>query len=180
LQKGPGPEETDVQTGLKDVMRHFPQGVTVVTTTSPEGPKGMTVSSFTSISLTPPLVLVSLAKGSDLHDLFVNAKAFAVNFLAEDQKSVSDLFAGRVKVKERFDQVKSHSGVTGAPLIDGVRAVIECRTWRVEDGGDHSIMLGEVVGAAVASKRRPLVYYSQQYTTVERSEQPAPPSDIVW
>ncbi len=172
--------EGDVQAGLKDVMRVFPQGVTVVTTRSGDGPKGITVSSFTSVSLDPPLVLISLARGSDLHDAFVNSESFAVNFLADDQKSVSDLFAGRVKVRERFDRVKSHPGVTGNPIIDGARAAIECTLWKVYDGGDHSILVGKVVRAAVTSNRRPLVFISQQYTTTAKAEEPAPPSDIVW
>ncbi len=151
-----------------------------MTAMAEDGPKGITVSSFTSISLNPPLVLVSLAKGSALHDSLVRADSFAVNFLADDQKSVSDLFAGRVEVKDRFEKIRSHRGQTGSPLIDGARAVIECRRWRVLDGGDHSIILGEVVSASGLSERRPLVYYARQYTTTERSEQPAPPSDIVW
>lgn len=169
-----------VQARLKEAMRLFPQGVTVVTTLAEDSPKGITVSSFTSVSLNPPLVLVSLARGSELHDIFVKVKSFAVNFLANDQKSVSDLFAGRVQVRDRFDGINFHRGSTGSPIIDGARAAIECKTWRVYDGGDHSIILGEVVHALAMSSRRPLVYYAQQYTTTEPPEQPAPPSDIVW
>ena len=169
-----------MQAGLKDVMRVFPQGVTVVTAATSDGPKGITVSSFTSVSLAPPLVLVSLARASDLHDLFVRASHFAVNLLADDQKSVSDLFAGRVQVRDRFDGVRHSRGVTGSPVIDGARALVECRVWKVYDGGDHSMILGEVVRASVLNDRRPLVYFTQKYTTTERPEQPAPPSDIIW
>ena len=171
--------DDDIQSGLKEAMRVYPQGVTVVTTKTDDGPKGLTVSSFTSVSLNPPLVLVSLARESDLHDLFVASKAFAVNFLTDDQKSISDLFAGRVQAKDRFEAVKYHTGETGSPIIDMARAVIECNVWKVYDGGDHSIVLGEVVKAYTLSARRPLVYYVQQYTTTERPEQPAPPSDMV-
>jgi flavin reductase (DIM6/NTAB) family NADH-FMN oxidoreductase RutF len=161
-------------------MRLFPQGVTVVTTRSREGMSGITVSSFTSVSLNPPLVLISIAKESDLHDIFAGAGSFAVNFLAEDQRSVSDLFAGRVATKDRFSELKVHSGVTGSPIIDHARAVIECKAWKVYEGGDHSIIVGEVVRAEGTSQRRPLVYHMQQYTTTEKAEQPAPPSDIIW
>lgn len=161
-------------------MRIYPQGVTVVTTLTPEGPRGITVSSFTSISLSPPLVLISIAKGSALHEQFKEAKSFAVNFLAEDQKSVSDRFAGRVELKDRFQGLKFKAGVTGSPIIDGVRAVIDCSTWKVYEGGDHSILVGEVVDAKALNNKRPLVYYTQQYTTTEMMEYPAPPSDIVW
>jgi flavin reductase (DIM6/NTAB) family NADH-FMN oxidoreductase RutF len=138
------------------------------------------VSSFTSVSLTPPLVLISIAKGSALHDLFRDAKAYAVNFLADDQKSVSDRFAGRMGEGDRFAGIKSARGVTGSPIISGARAVIECKSWKVYDGGDHSILVGEVVAAKALNGKRPLVYYSQQYTTTELMEFPAPPSDIVW
>jgi flavin reductase (DIM6/NTAB) family NADH-FMN oxidoreductase RutF len=177
--KSPKADE-EARADLKKVMRLFPQGVTVVTARAEGGPKGITVSSFTSVSLEPPLVLVSLARGSGLHEFFQKSSSFAVNFLAEDQKSVSDLFAGRTEAKDRFEGVKFREGRTGCPIIDGVRAVIECRRWRVYEGGDHSLILGLVVGASAMSNGRPLVYYNQQYTTTERSEQPAPPSDIVW
>ncbi len=172
--------ESDLQNGLKQAMRVYPQGVTVVTAQAEDGPKGITVSSFTSVSLSPPLVLVSIAKGSLLHDLLRESASFAVNFLAEDQKSVSDRFAGRTQAKDRFEGLKFRRGVTGSPLIDGVRAVIECKTWQVYEGGDHSVIVGEVVAAKALNSKRPLVYYAQQYTTTEVQEYPAPPSDIVW
>lgn len=151
-----------------------------MTAESGEGPKGITVSSFTSVSLEPPLVLVSIAKGSALHDVFRRTKHFAVNFLAEDQKSVSDRFAGRTRLTDRFHGLGHRAGVTGSPVISGARAVIECRTWNVFDGGDHSLIIGEVVAAKALNSKRPLVYFAQQYTTTEHLEYPAPPSDMVW
>jgi flavin reductase (DIM6/NTAB) family NADH-FMN oxidoreductase RutF len=161
-------------------MRVYPQGVTVVTTQAADGPKGITVSSFTSVSLSPPLVLVSIEKGSQLHDLFRAAKGFAVNFLADDQRSVSDRFAGRTEALNRFEGLRFRRGANGSPIIDGVRAFIECKTWRVDEGGDHSLIIGEVVAAQTLSSKKPLVYYAQQYTTTEAAEHPAPPSDIIW
>jgi len=172
--------ESDIQAGLKQAMRVYPQGVTVVTALSQDTPKGLTVSSFTSVSLAPPLVLFCIARASALHDLFRGAEFYAVNFLADDQKSVSDRFAGRTTLADRFEGVKFTAGTTGSPIIDGVRAVIECRGWRAYDGGDHSILVGEVVAARATPSKRPLVYFSQQYTTTEPGESPAPPSDIVW
>ena len=169
-----------MQEGLKRAMRIFPQGVTVVTTKGPSGTAGITVSSFTSVSLDPPLALVSIAKGSALHDVFRDSGGFAVNFLADDQKSVSDRFAGRLELEDRFSGLKFKEGRTGSPVIDGARAVIECRSWRAYDGGDHTLLVGEVVEARALNNKRPLVYYGQQYTTTERAEFPAPPSDMVW
>lgn len=168
-----------MQNGLKQAMRAYPQGVTVVTTDAGKGPTGMTVSSFTSVSLAPPLILVSIAKGSALYKVFRHARTYAVNFLTEDQKSVSDRFAGRTGGEDRFDGIRYSKGVTGSPIIAGVRAVIECKTWQTYEGGDHSILVGEVVSAKALNSKRPLVYYSQQYTTTELTEFPAPPSDIV-
>jgi flavin reductase (DIM6/NTAB) family NADH-FMN oxidoreductase RutF len=175
-----GSSKEDLQSSLKQVMRVYPQGVTVVTTQSPAGPRGITVSSFTSVSLDPPLVLISISKGSALHETFSRAEKFAVNFLAEDQKSVSDRFAGRSGPAERFQGLGHRPGSSGSPIIDGARAAIECSTWRVYDGGDHSLIVGEVISAGAFNGKRPLVYYSQQYTTTETAESPAPPSDIVW
>jgi flavin reductase (DIM6/NTAB) family NADH-FMN oxidoreductase RutF len=172
--------ESEVQSGLKQAMRVYPQGVTVVTIASEEGPVGLTVSSFTSVSLDPPLVMVSIAKGSGLYGVFREAKSFAVNFLADDQKSVSDRFAGRTRERHRFDGIRFTRGTTGSPVIAGSRAVLECRAWKAYEGGDHSIFVGEVVSARTLNSKKPLVYFSQQYTTTESMEYPAPPSDIVW
>jgi len=172
--------EGEIQTGLKQVMRVFPQGVTVVTAESEKGPKGITVSSFTSVSLDPPLILISISKGSAFDKLLRDAKSYAVNLLADDQRSVSDRFAGRTRHEDRFEGISHAKGVTGSPIIAGARAVIECKQWKVYEGGDHSILIGEVVNAKVLNSKRPLVYYSQQYTTTEPMEYPAPPSDMVW
>jgi flavin reductase (DIM6/NTAB) family NADH-FMN oxidoreductase RutF len=172
--------DNELQNGLKQAMRVYPQGVTVATTIGPAGPTGLTVSSFTSVSLEPPLVLISIAKGSAMHDLFSDAKVYAINFLADDQKSVSDRFAGRTSAKDRFEGLRFTNGATGSPIIEGARVAIECRSWQVYEGGDHSILVGEVVSAKTFNSKRPLVYYSQQYTTTELLEYPAPPSDMVW
>jgi flavin reductase (DIM6/NTAB) family NADH-FMN oxidoreductase RutF len=179
MRSSEGRLEGDPRSGLKKAMRIYPQGVTVTTTHSVDGPTGITVSSFASVSLEPPLILISIAKSSELHDAFRNAKAYAVNFLANDQASISDRFAGRTKARNRFEGIGFSWGVTGSPVIDGVRAVIECRTWRVYDGGDHSILVGKVVSAKTFNSKRPLVYYSQHYTTTEPTEHLAPLSDMV-
>ncbi len=172
--------EGDLQAGLKQVMRGYPQGVGVATAMAAGAPTGITVSSFTSVSLDPPLVLISIAKGSALHGVFRDSGSYAINFLADDQKSVSDRFAGRSGPRDRFEGIRHTKGVTGSPIIAGVRSAVECEAWQVYDGGDHSILVGRVVSAKVFNSKRPLVYYSQQYTTTEAMEYPAPPSDMVW
>lgn len=158
----------------------YPQGVTVVTVGGARGLTGITVSSFTSVSLHPPLILVSIAKASGFHETFVEAEEFAVNFLADDQRSVSDRFAGRTRAVNRFEGIGFSFRSTKAPIIDGVRAFIECRSRRHHEEGDHSLLIGEVVSAGKLNDKNPLVYQNQQYTTIVSPEFPAPPSDIIW
>jgi flavin reductase (DIM6/NTAB) family NADH-FMN oxidoreductase RutF len=147
-------------------MRRFPQGVTIVTAQTRDGPVGLTVSSFTSVSLEPPLVLVSLGKGTEVHEGLLGAKHFAVNVLAADQKRLSERFAGMAEMAERFDGVAYSKGIGGSPLIEGAVARIETKVWRRYDGGDHTLLLGEVVRASTAGSASPLVYVSQKYATV--------------
>lgn len=142
--------------------------------------KGITVSSFVSVSLQPPLVLVSIARDSGYNEVLKNSGEFAVNFLADDQKSVSDRFAGRVKLADRFEGLGVSFASTTAPIIGGVRAYIECKTRSIHEEGDHSLIIGEVVSAKRLNEKNPLVYQNQQYTTTVSSDYPAPPSDIVW
>jgi flavin reductase (DIM6/NTAB) family NADH-FMN oxidoreductase RutF len=145
-----------------------------------EGPSGITVSAFTSVSLEPPLVLVSISKQSSVYQSLMRSKQFAVNFLADDQEAVSDRFAGRHDVQERFRGIDFNPGVTGSPVIRGARAVVECRTWRVHDGGDHSLFLGEVVRAEKLNSKPPLVFYSHQYTTTAQVDHTVPPTETMW
>ena len=172
--------ENTVQDGIREVMRVFPQGVTVVTTMTPEGPKGLTVSAFTSISLKPPLVLVSISRASRVHSYFMQSDVFAVNLLADDQKSVSRRFAGADGTADRFRGMDFTEGQTGSPVIKGVRAVVECRKWKVYDGGDHSVFIGEVARAEKLNEKPPLVFYQQQYTTTEKQEAAPQPGEMMW
>ncbi len=156
---------------LKAAMRRFPQGVTVVTTQSGNGPVGITVASFTSISLNPPLVLVSIAKGTYYHDLFVSSKTFAVNILGSDQGDVSERFAGKVpQGEDRFRNVKYHAGSSGSPLIENALSSIECRNWKTIDAGDHTIILGEVTQSMAGKEAAPLLYFNRQYATIAQLE----------
>ena len=122
----------------------FVTGVTVVTTIQPDGsPRGFTANSFTSVSLDPPLILVCIAKTAASHAVFSTTDHFAVSVLAEDQKSVSGVFAS--KSADKFAQVEWHARSTGAPLMSGAAASFDCRTHEVVDAGDHIILIGRVV-----------------------------------
>lgn len=165
---------------LKLVMRHYPQGVTVVTCSINNKLFGLTVSAFTSISLEPPLVMISISKQSKFHEVLIESNYFAVNILAEDQKTVSDRFAGRHGLSDKFEGIDYFFEKTRAPIIRGVVAFIECEKWSAYDGGDHTIVLGKVINAKKLNDKKPLVYHNQQYTTILPPEQAYAAEEIMW
>ncbi len=138
-------------------------GVTVVTTTDPNGePIGFTANSFSSVSLDPPLVLVSIAKSSLNHAAFAKGAGFAINVLSEAQKDVSNTFAR--PVADRFDSIGWRQGPAGSPVVDGVSAWFDCTLHQVIDAGDHDILIGQVA-AFDANQNAGLGYYRGSYFT---------------
>lgn len=130
--------------GFRDALGTFATGVTVVTTRTPEGkPVGLTATSFNSVSLEPPLVLWSLQRDSNLFDAFHAANKYAVHVLAESQVDVSQRFARRDL--DRFAGVEMLEGANGLPLIKGCAAIFVCSKYAEYDGGDHLIIVGEVL-----------------------------------
>ncbi len=128
---------------LRDAYGAFMTGVTVVTSHDSGGmPIGFTANSFASVSLSPPLLLVCIAKSSRNHETMTTAPGFAVNILAEDQKDVSNTFARRVA--DRFAGLGWQRGPHGSPVIDGAAAWFDCRLEHVVEAGDHSVLLGRV------------------------------------
>lgn len=146
---------------FKAVLGRFASGVTVVTVASEGTLHGMTASSFASVSLDPPRVLVCLSKSSRTRALL--ADTFAVNVLSADQESISRAFAHTGD--KPFDTLDHEIGVSGAPLIRGALAWIECATSSIVDGGDHDIIVGDVTGCT-AAEGQPLVYYARSYRTL--------------
>jgi flavin reductase (DIM6/NTAB) family NADH-FMN oxidoreductase RutF len=154
----------------KDAFRaalgRFASGITVVTAQDAAGRDvGMTISAFCSVSLSPPLVMVSVAKNASMYQALAQAEYFAVNILADTQEPLSRRFSS--KDGDRFDGVGFTRGRTGAPLLDDVLAWIECRRTTMYDGGDHTLVLGETL-AMHTSDARPLLYYRGGYATLER------------
>jgi flavin reductase (DIM6/NTAB) family NADH-FMN oxidoreductase RutF len=151
---------------FRSVVGRFASGVTIVTTRDEAGvDHGMTVSAFCSLSLEPPLVLVCIERIAEMHDVLVSASDFAVNILASGQESVSRRFAERMA--DRFDGIGFGRGLSGAPLLHGTLAHVECRVKKRLNGGDHSIFIGEVIDAE-ARFDRPLLYYRGGYAQLER------------
>ncbi|HZC07201.1 MAG TPA: flavin reductase family protein [Ktedonobacterales bacterium] len=152
---------------FKTVLARFPTGVTVVTTCDGERPAGVTVNAFASVSLDPPLVMVCIDRRSHMHDLVARTGFFAANILGAHQQEVSRRFAGQTGDRnERFRLTPYHEAVTGAPILDGSIAHVECRVTAIYPGGDHSIFLGQVVGLGSAPGE-PLIYYRARYGALD-------------
>lgn len=149
---------------FRDALGRFVTGVTVVTARRPDGaPVGVTINSFTSVSLDPPLVLFCLALTARSLPVFRSAGAFAVSVLAEDQKDCSARFA---RLPDEWDGIETEIWDTGAPLLKGAVAGFDCVTHTIHDGGDHLILVGRVVRFAGAPGVAPLVYHQGRYARI--------------
>ena len=148
-------------TEFRTALRSFAAGVTVVTTRDREGrPSGLTASAFTSVSLTPPLVLVCVDHAATAHPDFRTHGWFAVNVLRREQESLSRRFA--VSGSDKFQGLAYHDGSSGLPLLDGTLATLECRIVDAHEAGDHTIFIGLVESASI-SGGRPLIYFHSAY-----------------
>lgn len=145
---------------FKLAMSHFASGVTVVTTAHEGTPYGMTVASFASLSLHPPLVVVCIELAAKTHDALAAAGKFGVSILAADQADISGRFASRVD--DRFAGVAVRVGDLGVPLIEGAICNLECNVYGRLPGGDHTIFVGEVVSAHT-TEAAPLLYFRSRY-----------------
>lgn len=149
---------------FRRAMGQFATGVTVVTTRDAEGrPLGLTVSSFCSVSLDPPLVLVCVDNRSEAHDGFEASRVFGVSVLAEGQEEWSRRFAGGGVGK--FAGATLSPGRHGIALVPGALAQVECQVVSSHDAGDHTIYVGQVVALSV-NPGRPLVYHASGYHRV--------------
>ena len=143
---------------LRDALGQFATGVTIVTTADAQGqPVGMTVSSFSSVSLAPPLVLWCLGRATALRPVFERSQHYAIHVLALDQLDLALRFSS--KMSDRFDHVAWQPNAQGVPILDGAAAVFECVLRNRYDGGDHMIMLGQVLQCR-HQPAAPLLYHS--------------------
>lgn len=146
---------------FKRALSCFATGVAVVTTVDSTGVKvGMTINSFNSVSLDPPLVLWSVAEDSFSYDVFTRAEHFAVNVLSIHQKDLADRFAK--SNGNKFDGLEHGQGLHGVPLLPDFAACFECRTEHVYEGGDHKIIVGRVLRVE-DHETDPLIYYRGHY-----------------
>lgn len=146
---------------LRQVMGHFTTGVTIITTVNKDGQmQGLTANAFTSVSLEPPLLLISVDKKAESWPAFEESKVFTVNILSDDQEVLSRKFA--VSGGDKFEGVAYRRGANGAAILEGALAYIECTLYAAYEGGDHSVYLGEIQEAEVR-EGKPLVFFRGGY-----------------
>lgn len=151
---------------LRRTLGAFATGVTIVTTwDSQRGAVGLTVNSFASVSLDPPLVLWSLSRNSPSLGVFESAEHFTINVLGAEQRALSDRFAR--SLPDKFAGVRWRAGAGGAPVLDGCVASFECRTHQRVDGGDHVIFIGRVERFSRGGGE-PLLFVGGRYHRAER------------
>ena len=169
------PASTMDVSAFRRAMGSFPTGVTVVTVASKDGNMhGLTVNSFSSVSLDPMLVLVCLDQASRGLGLIERAAAFAVNVLSAGQQDISSWFADRHRPvgSRMFHGVAFEPGVTGCPVLAGTTASFDCRLLQSHRAGDHLIVLGEVVAIEHRPWLAPLIFHAGTYKSLEH--QPLP------
>jgi flavin reductase (DIM6/NTAB) family NADH-FMN oxidoreductase RutF len=151
---------------FRSTLGRFATGVTVVTALSADGESiGVTISSFNSVSLEPPLILWSLSLSSPNLETFRNASHYAVNVLSIDQQEISDRFASRSN--KSFAGIPQHTGLGGAPLIEGCCACFECANEAHYPGGDHLIFVGRVERFAESQAESPLIFHNGRYCQLD-------------
>ena len=151
---------------FRRVASRFTTGICVVATRYRDVEHAMTVSAFNSVSLDPLLVLVCVEKITRFHEAVLGSGSWAVSMLSDDAEDVARWFAEKARPtgRQMADYAHRPGPVTGMPVLEQAMAVIECRTRAVYDGGDHDILLGDVVGLwSDPSPRRPLLYFEGGY-----------------
>lgn len=148
---------------FKKAMQLWASGVTVVTTHSEKfGVQGMTVTAFSSVSITPPQVLVCINESADTGTGIEESRYFAVNVLSSTQQDVSNQFAGGSSQQQRFENTPWTTGITGTPILDNSIMSLECKVMEKIRAGTHWIIIGEVQNS-VCRSGEPLLYYRGAY-----------------
>jgi flavin reductase len=147
---------------FRDAMRRFATGVTVVTTLVDGVPHGFTANAFASVSADPPTVLICVNRDASAHPLISRSSIFCVNILALEQRELARRFADKSMRATRFDNLATHPAATGAPVIDGTLAYLDCRLAEEYTAGTHTVFLGTVV-ASGARTGKPLGYFDADY-----------------
>jgi len=160
-----------VDVEFRAAMRRFPATVTIVTASDGSRDHGMTVTAVTSVSMSPPSLMVCLNKKTLLHDMLVTQANFAVNVLSHEHSQISEAFSGKIDPKDRFNTATWQRDATGMLVLTSAHANLVCRRMAAVPYGTHTIFVGEVTRVRVNSQTRPLLYAEAAYCI----SQPAAP-----
>ena len=152
---------------LRLALRNWATGVCVVAVARDSARHGMTVNTFTSLSLDPPLVSVSLERVTKTHQLLSQTGCFTVTILRSSQQKISDRFAGRsLDEDDRFTGLQTFTLVSGAPLLSGGLSFFDCQVVATYPAGTHTVFIGEVLAVSTGKAGRPLLYFRRDYHTL--------------
>ena len=161
------------QRGFRHALSQFATGVAVITARGPNDEAiGLTMSSFNSVSLDPPLILFSVERKAMSLGAMLVAKGFAVNILSRSQEALSNQFAK--SLSDKWSNVEHTAGHAEAPLLAGAIAHFECEPYAHHDGGDHVIFLGKVLRFASNPSEQPLVFFRGKYHGLDSYDEKAP------
>jgi flavin reductase (DIM6/NTAB) family NADH-FMN oxidoreductase RutF len=151
---------------FKKALQQWASGVAVVATHSAKlGNQGMTVTAFSSVSMTPPQILICVNESADTGEGIKESERFSVNVLSDQQQNVSNHFAGGLSQQERFEKTGWTPGIQGVPLLNGCIMSLDCRVVEKVHAGTHWIIIGEVENA-ICRSGEPLLYFRSQYRTL--------------
>ena len=149
---------------FRTTLAQWASGVTIVTSLHDGQRVGITASSFTSVSLEPPRILISVAKRLYTHQVIEASQVFAVNILSAAQQGWGMRFAGKMpEGQDRFEGIDVFTAETGSPLLPDVLGWLDCRVWAAYDGGDHTLFVADVVAANAVATGEPVLYYDRQW-----------------
>lgn len=153
---------------FRSALGAFATGVTVITTRGPDHVYGMTANAFSSLSLDPPLVLTCVISATEGERNIRANGIFAVNVLSDRQEPISRYFASKDRPRGlgAFAEVPFQEAVTGAPILTGIAAYLDCRVADAHDAGDHVIFIGEVLDLGVYPDARPLLFHGGRYASL--------------
>ncbi len=154
---------------FKNALKLWASGVTVITAGEGDDIKGMTATSFSSVSLDPPQILVCVNKNADTGDVLIKSQQFVVNVLKVGQEQISNEFAGSATQQERFANVNWHTGQNGCPILEDALVSIECQLVEQLSAGSHWVIIGEVQKAECRSGD-PLLYFNSGYYGLTATE----------
>ncbi|MBX3651059.1 MAG: flavin reductase family protein [Burkholderiales bacterium] len=155
---------------FRNILGCYSTGIAIISTTGSDGNKvAVTVNSFSSVSLSPPLILFSLSNKANVLSHFRAARNFSVSILGSHQRSIANIFARPSTA--RWDQVKFREGANGSPLMENALAYIECVPFSTVDVGDHMIFIGEVTNCELGKLGEPLIFYKGEYGVFLKDDQ---------